>query len=151
MKMPLMMLGISLLLILAGMAESWLYRKRTQKIPLRILVNGTRGKTSTTRLLTTYSAALVVYGLVKLLARYLMEFGSRRYMASVLLGLLIHWAFLQLLPYLPRMTQDVRLIGFIIPGLIANDMYKQGVLKTTLTSLISAGLIWLILMLGRAI
>lgn len=103
------------------------------------------------RLVTTYAAALVVYGLVKLLARYLMVFGTRRYMASILLGLLVHWAFLQLLPYLPPMTQDVRLIGFIIPGLLANDMYRQGVIKTTLTSLVSAGLIRLVLMVGRVI
>lgn len=52
MKMPLLVLGLSLLLLLAGAAESYLHRKRIQKIPLRILVNGTRGKTSTTRLIT---------------------------------------------------------------------------------------------------
>ncbi len=52
MKMPMLVLGLSLLLLLAGIAESRLHRKRIQKIPLRILVNGTRGKTSTTRLIT---------------------------------------------------------------------------------------------------
>lgn len=52
MKMPVLVLVLSLIFLLAGIAESWLHRKRTQKIPLRILVNGTRGKTSTTRLIT---------------------------------------------------------------------------------------------------
>lgn len=61
MKMPLLVLGLGLLLLLAGIVERLLHRKRIEKLSLRILVNGTRGKTSTTRLIT---AALQGGGLV---------------------------------------------------------------------------------------
>lgn len=103
------------------------------------------------RIVATYLAALSVYALVKLLSRHLMVFGTRRYMACILLGLAAHQALLRLLPFVPQVTQDVRLIGFIIPGLLANDMVRQGVVKTTLASLAAAALIRLVLVLGGAI
>ena len=44
-------LSASALLLLAGIAEKILHRRALRAIPVRILVNGTRGKTSVTRLL----------------------------------------------------------------------------------------------------
>jgi poly-gamma-glutamate synthase PgsB/CapB len=41
-----------LLLLLAGILEKALHRRHLKKIPVRILVNGTRGKSTVTRLLT---------------------------------------------------------------------------------------------------
>lgn len=52
MKLPLLVLGLLAALLLLGIWESLRHRKNIHQIPLRILVNGTRGKTSTTRLLT---------------------------------------------------------------------------------------------------
>ncbi len=100
------------------------------------------------RLLSTYLAALAVYFIVKGFSRHLIIFGNRRYMAAILTGLVVHYAFTWLLPMLPPLSQDVRLIGYIIPGLIANDMLRQGVIKTTLASLLSAAMVRAILMLG---
>ncbi len=42
---------IGILLIVGGVVEKILHRARLKKIPIRILVNGTRGKTSVTRLM----------------------------------------------------------------------------------------------------
>lgn len=39
------------LLLIAGILEKWLHRRNLRKIPIRIMVNGTRGKTSVTRLI----------------------------------------------------------------------------------------------------
>lgn len=41
-----------LILILLGLGESYLHNINVKKVPIRILVNGTRGKTTTARLLT---------------------------------------------------------------------------------------------------
>ncbi len=52
--MPLMLTILVLTLcclILLGACETWLHRKRLQTIPIRIHVNGTRGKSSVTRLI----------------------------------------------------------------------------------------------------
>ncbi len=100
------------------------------------------------RVAATYGAALVVFGIVKLLSRHLIIFGNRRYMAAILTGLVVHYAFSQLVPVLVPLGQDMRIIGYIIPGLIANDMLRQGVVKTTLASLLAAGLVRAALMLG---
>lgn len=44
-------LACVLVLIAAGVAEYLLHRKRLERIPIRILVNGTRGKTGTARMI----------------------------------------------------------------------------------------------------
>lgn len=45
------MAALWLILVAAGLAEAWRHRKILQSIPVRIHVNGTRGKTSVTRLI----------------------------------------------------------------------------------------------------
>lgn len=44
-------LAASILLLVAGIIEKWMHRRNLRAIPIRILVNGTRGKTSVTRLI----------------------------------------------------------------------------------------------------
>lgn len=41
----------SLVLLAAGVFEKWLHRRNLKAIPIRVMVNGTRGKTSVTRLI----------------------------------------------------------------------------------------------------
>lgn len=45
------MMALWLLLVVAGFFEAWRHRRILQSIPIRIHVNGTRGKTSVTRLI----------------------------------------------------------------------------------------------------
>ena len=52
---------------------------------------------------------------------------------------------LNLAPF-SRGYQDVRAIGFIVPGLIANDMIKQGVLNTVLGVAVVTALVRLVLL-----
>ncbi len=42
---------LALALVAAGVAENWLHRRRLNQIPIRVHVNGTRGKSSVTRLI----------------------------------------------------------------------------------------------------
>jgi poly-gamma-glutamate biosynthesis protein PgsC/CapC len=88
------------------------------------------------RLLITILVSLVTYGAVLALSRVSFLFGRRRFALAVLIGYLVGTA-TQFLPLeaLPG-EQDLRVIGYIIPGLIANDMIRQGVVQTLL-SLIS--------------
>ncbi|HSK68322.1 MAG TPA: poly-gamma-glutamate biosynthesis protein PgsC/CapC [Candidatus Limnocylindria bacterium] len=104
------------------------------------------------RLLSTFAAALLTYGAVALMGRYLLVFGRRRYMLCVLLGMFAGWALTEALPLaaLPAalgVQADLRVIGYIVPGLIANDMARQGPLKTVLGTLLAAALVRLLLML----
>ena len=52
MKMPALVLVVALALLMAALWESLCHARNVRKVPVRILVNGTRGKTSVTRLIT---------------------------------------------------------------------------------------------------
>lgn len=95
------------------------------------------------RILTTLLLSLVVFLIAKALAGVTILFGRRRFLliiaASMLLGLLFNHFFLAALPF----EQDARVIGIIVPGLIANDMYRQGVLKTCVALLFTSSLVFL--------
>ena len=83
----------------------------------------------------TLTAAVVVMLGVKLLSGLFFLFGRRRYALCLLLGILIKLAgdyfFGQ---QVSGSGIDIRLIGWIIPGIIANDMYKQGIPRTLLAA-----------------
>ncbi len=58
-------------------------------------------------------------------------FGRRRFVFMILLG--AAWAFLwmQLLPAVFPISLEYRVIGWVIPGLIANHVDRQGIVVTT--------------------
>jgi len=99
------------------------------------------------RLLSTMVLSTAIYGVVRLMHRFLIIYGKRRFMATMLLSLVGTWLFESTLFATQALHQDIRTIGYIIPGLLANDMLKQGVLKTIVQSLLCAVLVRLILML----
>lgn len=93
------------------------------------------------RLASTFVTAILSYLLVRGLSRVVILYGRRRFMASVLAGFIIGWGMEWALRRLPPMGQDLRAIGFLIPGLIANDMFRQGILKTILAALVVSGVV----------
>lgn len=93
------------------------------------------------RIITTLLLACAVCGLGRLLSCFMLFFGRRRFFFMLLAGMLLTWlAEKYLLVHLP-LVQDLRIIGRLIPGLIANDMYRQGVVRTTLAVVLSAVLV----------
>ena len=93
------------------------------------------------RILSTIVLALVVYGLTKLIGRVVILYGRRRFMLTVLLGILLGWLYEKQAYYFNGISQDLRIIGYMIPGLLANDMCKQGIWRTVLMVLVIALLI----------
>ena len=65
-------------------------------------------------------------------------------MVTMLLSLIFAWIIEQALLRMALIPQDIRIIGHVVPGLIANDMYKQGVFKTLLGVLTSAAIVRLL-------
>jgi poly-gamma-glutamate biosynthesis protein PgsC/CapC len=99
------------------------------------------------RLVITFGISIITFLLIKLLSRYIMVYGKRRLVLALLIGFL--------LGYLSRSgniitaglgTTDFMVIGNIIPGLIANWMDRQGVLRTISTVLITSGITKLCIM-----
>jgi poly-gamma-glutamate biosynthesis protein PgsC/CapC len=98
--------------------------------------------------LGTVIASLLTLGVLKLLTNYVLIFGRRRIVFSVLIGFLFGWMakHLFVIPF-PTYTLELNSIGYIIPGLIANWMERQGAGRTLCIMIITAVIVRLILML----
>ncbi|MBC8526162.1 MAG: poly-gamma-glutamate biosynthesis protein PgsC [Candidatus Cloacimonetes bacterium] len=96
----------------------------------------------------TLLISFIVYGIVKLLGSFMFIYGRRRMVISVLLGFIFGWIarsyglFTSL-----HGDYSVQVIGYIIPGLIANSMDRQGVVQTLTVMGIAAVLVRFILVL----
>ena len=99
------------------------------------------------RLIITFGISILTFLIIKLLSKFIMVYGKRRLVLALLIGFL--------LGYLSRSenmitaglgTTEFMVIGNIIPGLIANWMDRQGVLRTISTVLITAGITKLCIM-----
>jgi len=100
------------------------------------------------RVASTILLAVIIFFTIRGLQNVIIIFGRRRFMAAILLSLAGTWLFEQLFFYANAMSQDMRIIGYVIPGLIANDMLRQGVLKTIVMVLLAAVVVRFILMLA---
>jgi len=94
--------------------------------------------------LITFVIAYLTYLIIYFLSDYLLVYGRRRVILSLLiaflLGLTARYFFI-------INNSPLDYIGFIIPGLIASWYDKQGVLRTTSVVLIQSSIVHFILML----
>ena len=83
------------------------------------------------RLAGTLGTAVLTLGVYLLASRWLVLFGRRRFVFIIFVGGL--WALFgqTLLPSLFPASMEFAVIGWVIPGLIANHMERQGVVVTT--------------------
>lgn len=103
------------------------------------------------RIAATLLLAVLVYALTRLLSRAVILYGRRRFMLIIVLSLILGWGMERFLLGLALIPQDIRIIGHVVPGLISNDMYKQGVCRTILGVLTSAAIVRLLLMVVSAL
>jgi gamma-polyglutamate biosynthesis protein CapC len=99
-------------------------------------------------IVATLIISFTVYFIVKLLSRVMFIYGRRRMVISVLLGFILGWLARTygIFANLPG-DYSVEVIGFIIPGLIANSMEKQGIVRTLSVMFIAAVLVRMIMVL----
>jgi len=99
------------------------------------------------RLAATFLVALGTWAAVKFgFARLVVLYGRRRFGITVLTGFLLNAALDHLLFVLPPEAAELRAIGYIVPGLIANTALQQGVAATVGLTLLVAAAVRLILM-----
>ena len=87
----------------------------------------------------TFFISILTYGFIYFLSKYLLIYGRRRVILSLLVAFLIGLYFREFI-YLEY-------IGFIIPGLVASWMDKQGVIRTISVIIIESSIVHFILML----
>ncbi len=100
------------------------------------------------RILSTFLLSALIALILRLSREFLILYGRRRFMLSILLSILFVYALEKAYFIMSPLSLDLRVIGYIIPGLIANDMEKQGILRTSLALIIVTALVKLLSILG---
>ena len=94
----------------------------------------------------TFAAGLAAYAVVRALSSFVIVYGRRRTVLMILVGYLMGMLIRAFLPAAAAQEADV--IGFIIPGLIAIWLDRQGILETLCSLVAASVLVRLILILA---
>ena len=100
------------------------------------------------RILSTFLLSALIALILRLSREFLILYGRRRFMLSILLSILFVYALEKAYFILSPLSLDLRVIGYIIPGLIAIDMEKHGIIRTSLALIIVIALVKLLSILG---
>ncbi|KUK50241.1 MAG: Poly-gamma-glutamate synthase subunit PgsC/CapC [candidate division TA06 bacterium 32_111] len=99
------------------------------------------------RILVTITIAIMTYYIVSFLSNYLILYGKRRFLSMILISFLVKWLVESFIFQFPTTNIEIQSIGYIIPGLLANEMKRQGIVPTLVAMAIVAILVRLILYL----
>ncbi len=100
------------------------------------------------RLAATAIVALATWALVRYaVGRVVVLYGRRRFGVTVLLGFVINIALAHSMALVPDQPADLRAIGYIVPGLIANQALVQGLWPTLVLTALAAAIVRLALIL----
>lgn len=118
--------------LLIGLVLALLWSELTDLSPGGIIVPGYFALYLDRPLRTaaTLAVALLTLALYKFLARRLILFGRRRFVLTVLVGAVLSQAWLLVLPRLFAAPVELRVIGWVIPGILASSLARQKVLPT---------------------
>lgn len=131
-------------IVVAGVAISLIFAELTGLSPAGLIVPGYIALSMQTprRVVYTLAVAVAAWGCARLLSRWMILYGRRRFAVLVLLAFAIDTAVSSfgLLPY------DPGLIGVLVPGIMAQEMEKQGLVKSLLSLAVVVGILVLIMM-----
>lgn len=101
------------------------------------------------RIFGTIVVSLLTYYTIMLISNYMFIYGRRRTVMIIIVGFLYGWLSREFLVFgLPGGTSlEFQAIGFIIPGLIANWMERQGIIQTLSTMILAAVFVRLLLII----
>jgi poly-gamma-glutamate biosynthesis protein PgsC/CapC len=100
------------------------------------------------QVITTVLAGLVTYLIIRLLSSYIIIYGRRLLIISILVGYLIAYL-TRVSPMLDlnAFSLNIQTIGFVIPGLIAYWIARQGIVPTLSAMIIVSSLVRLIIII----
>ena len=84
------------------------------------------------RIVSTLLMSILIAIIIRVSRHFLILYGRRRFMLSILLSIFGVYLVEKSYFFVSEFSFDMRIIGYIIPGLKASDMEKQGILRTTL-------------------
>ena len=131
-------------IVLAGVAISLIFAELTGLSPAGLIVPGYIALSLQTpqRVAYTLVVALLAWGTARLLSRWMILYGRRRFAVLILLSFVINAVIVgaAVLPY------DPGIIGVLVPGIIAQEVEKQGAVKSLLSLAVVVGILALLMM-----
>ncbi len=126
--------------IALGIAISMLFYEKQNLVPGGVIVPGYVALTLDRPylLLSTFAVAIITMFALRKVAGYIVLFGRRKFSFMMLMSFVIGWGIQSLVALALTYGQVAsvgptgifQVIGFIIPGLVANSMERQGITKT---------------------
>ncbi|MGJ9382835.1 poly-gamma-glutamate biosynthesis protein PgsC [Salipaludibacillus neizhouensis] len=118
--------------IVIGVLLSLIYAEKTGIVPAGLVVPGYLALVFDQVMFVIVVAALsiVTYLVVtQVIGRITVLYGRRKFAAMLTVGVLMKMAW-DFIPIVPFEVMELRGIGVIVPGLIANSIQKQGIFPT---------------------
>ena len=94
-----------------------------------------------------FISCLIYLFVIHVLSKVTILYGRRKFAAMLLTGVVLKLAFDYFYPVMPFEIYELRGIGVIVPGLIANSFQKQGVLITITSTMVLSGITFAIITL----
>ena len=131
-------------IVLAGVAISLLFAELTGLSPAGLVVPGYIALSLQTpqRVVYTLVLAFAAWGIAKFLARFMILYGRRRFAVLILLAFVVDLA----VNAAGILSYDPGMIGVLVPGIIAQEMEKQGVVKSMLSLGVVVGILVLLML-----
>lgn len=134
-------------LIILGIIISIIFYELTEISPGGVIVPGYIALfiTQPGRIIMTIFLSLATLLVVNILSNYTILYGRRKFGIMVIISFIIRLIMQMSINYLP--LPDILAtssIGYIIPGIIAQDIGRQGIIKTVSSMILVASLIKLI-------
>jgi poly-gamma-glutamate biosynthesis protein PgsC/CapC len=83
------------------------------------------------QILGTLLVSLATWGIIRIIGTFTLLFGKRRMVLSILIGFIIGWGTRNMILHNATIyDMQLQSIGYIVPGLIANWLERQGFLLT---------------------
>lgn len=127
-------------LIIFGVLASILFLELTQISPGGIIVPGYIALLldNPLRVAVTIALSLLTWGAVRLLSEYVILFGRRRFAVFIIVSFLLRFltGLVTAEAHLPVTAAMV--IGYLVPGILAHEIDRQGAVKTLSSMLIVA-------------
>ncbi|CAM3955985.1 poly-gamma-glutamate biosynthesis protein PgsC [Alkalicoccus chagannorensis] len=127
--------------IVIGVLLSLLYSEKTGIVPAGLVVPGYLALVfdQIMYLLVVAAISIVTYLVVtQLISRFTVLYGRRKFGAMLAVGIILKMAWDFSYPLVGFEIFELRGIGVIVPGLIANSIQKQGILPTFSSTFIIA-------------
>ena len=98
------------------------------------------------QVVVTFLVAILVWAIIQGMANVMFLYGKRRIVLALILGFFFGYISRNFI-YLSQDIGSVAVIGNIIPGLIANWMDRQGIIRTLSVVLLTSVMVKLCLMI----